>query len=91
MAPGSKYQRSPRPARRPASTLPDRSRLREGWLHAGAVVVADNVKRPEYHAFMRAKEGALVRTREHSTYVEYQTVIKDIVLESDFLGDPTKL
>jgi catechol O-methyltransferase len=65
--------------------------LREQWLRPGAVVVADNVKipgAPEYHAFMKAKEGALFRTREHSTHVEYQTLIKDIVLESDFLGLP---
>ncbi len=63
--------------------------LREGWLRVGAIVVADNVKvpgAPEYHAFMKANEGTLFRTREHSTHVEYQTLIKDIVLESDFLG-----
>lgn len=63
--------------------------LRERWLRPGAVVVADNVKlpgAPEYHAFMKANEGALFRTREHSTHVEYQTLLKDIVLESDFLG-----
>ena len=63
--------------------------LREGWLRPGAVVVADNVKvpgAPEYHAFMKANEGTLFRTREHSTHVEYQTLLKDIVLESDFLG-----
>jgi catechol O-methyltransferase len=63
--------------------------LREGWLRAGAVVVADNVKvpgAPEYHAFMKANEGKRFRTREHSTHVEYQTLIKDIVLESDFIG-----
>jgi catechol O-methyltransferase len=63
--------------------------LREGWLRPGAVVVADNVKvpgAPEYHAFMKANEGKLFRTREHSTHVEYQTLLKDIVLESDFLG-----
>jgi catechol O-methyltransferase len=64
--------------------------LREQWLHPGSVVVADNVKvpgAPEYHAFMKANEGTLFRTREHSTHVEYQTLIKDIVLESDFLGN----
>lgn len=64
--------------------------LRERWLRPGAVVVADNVKvpgTPEYHAFMKANEGKLFRTREHSTHVEYQTLIKDIVLESDFIGD----
>jgi catechol O-methyltransferase len=63
--------------------------LREGWLRTGAVVVADNVKvpgAPEYHAFMRTNEGKLFRTREHAAHVEYQTLIKDIVLESDYLG-----
>jgi catechol O-methyltransferase len=63
--------------------------LREGWLRPGAVVVADNVKvpgAPEYQAFMKANEGKLFRTREHSTHLDYQTLIKDIVLESDFLG-----
>jgi catechol O-methyltransferase len=63
--------------------------LRERWLRPGAVVVADNVKvpgAPEYHAFMKANEGTLFRTREHATHVEYQTLVKDIVLESDFLG-----
>jgi catechol O-methyltransferase len=63
--------------------------LGEGWLRKGAVVVADNVKvpgAPLYHAFMKENEGSLFRTREHSTHVEYQTLIKDIVLESDYLG-----
>ena len=70
--------------------LPDlETILRERWLRPGAVVVADNVKvpgAPEYHAFMKANEGKLFRTREHSTHVEYQTFLTDIVLESDFLG-----
>ncbi len=64
--------------------------LREGWLRRGAIVVADNVKvpgAPEYHAFMKANEGTAFRTTEHSTHVEYQTLIKDLVLESEFLGD----
>ena len=63
--------------------------LGEGWLREGAVVVADNVKfpgAPLYHAFMKENEGSLFRTKEHSTHVEYQTLIKDIVLESDYLG-----
>lgn len=64
--------------------------LRRGWLRAGAVVVADNVKvpgAPEYHAFMKEHEGKRFRTREHATHVEYQTLIKDLVLESDYLGE----
>lgn len=68
--------------------------LRERWLRPGAVVVADNVKvpgAPRYHAFMRANEGKIFRTREHSTHVEYQTFLKDIVLESDFLDREASL
>ena len=63
--------------------------LREGWLRKGAVVVADNIKfpgAPAYHAFMKENEGKLFKTREHATHLEYQTLFKDIVLESDFVG-----
>ena len=63
--------------------------LRERWLRPGAIVVADNVKvpgAPAYHAFMKANEGKLFATREHHTHVEYQTMIKDIVLESELIG-----
>ena len=64
--------------------------LRERWLHPGSVVVADNVKvpgAPAYHAFMRQNEGKRFRTREHAAHVEYQTLLKDLVLESDFLTE----
>ena len=71
--------------------LPDiETILRERWLRPGAIVVADNVKvpgAPAYHAFMKANEGKRFRTREHATHVEYQTLIKDLVLESEFLSD----
>jgi catechol O-methyltransferase len=70
--------------------LPDiETILRQRWLRPAALVVADNVKvpgAPEYHAFMKENEGRLFRTREHATHLEYQTLIKDIVLESEFLG-----
>ncbi|HTQ02565.1 MAG TPA: class I SAM-dependent methyltransferase [Polyangiaceae bacterium] len=70
--------------------LPDiETIVRERWLRHGAIVVADNVKvpgAPEYHAFMKANEGKLFRTREHSTHLEYQRLFKDLVLESEFLG-----
>ena len=62
--------------------------LREEWLRPGAVVVADNVKipgAPAYRAFMKHHEGSLFRSREHATHLEYQTLFKDIVLESEFL------
>jgi catechol O-methyltransferase len=70
--------------------LPDlRLILEQGWLHPGSRVVADNVKfpgAPEYRAYMQASEGTLWRTVEHDTHVEYQSVIKDLVLVSDYLG-----
>lgn len=70
--------------------LPDLERiLAEKWLRKSAIVVADNVKipgAPKYHAFMKQNEGTLFKTREHSAHVEYQTLLKDLVLESEFLG-----
>ena len=64
------------------------SLLKRGWLHQGSVVVADNVKipgAPRYRAYMQAGEGTLWRTTEHPTHVEYQTLLKDLVLESEYL------
>jgi catechol O-methyltransferase len=70
--------------------LPDLERIVErGWLRTGAAVVADNVKfpgAPEYRDHMREHEGRDWRTTEHETHVEYQTMIKDLVLESEYLG-----
>lgn len=63
--------------------------MRERWLRAGALVVADNVKvpgAPEYRAYMIRNEGTLWRTIEHATHVEYQSVIKDLVLVSEYLA-----
>jgi catechol O-methyltransferase len=63
--------------------------LEQGWLHPGSLVVADNVRRPgapEYRAFMQAEEGRGWRTTEHETHVEYQSLFKDLVLESEYLG-----
>jgi catechol O-methyltransferase len=70
--------------------LPDLERIRErGWLRAGAAVVADNVKFPGvpgYREHMLASEGLEWSTKEHETHVEYQTLIKDLVLESEYLA-----
>jgi catechol O-methyltransferase len=70
--------------------LPDLERIVErGWLRPGAVVVADNVKMPgapEYREHMRSRQGAEWRTTEHETHVEYQTLIKDLVLESEYVA-----
>ena len=70
--------------------LPDlKSILERRWLHKGSVVVADNVRvpgAPAYRAYMREEEGRTWRTTEHKTHVEYQTLIPDLVLESEYLG-----
>ncbi|MFX0574619.1 O-methyltransferase [Nocardia nepalensis] len=66
-----------------------RAILAAGWLHPGPIVVADNVKvslAPDYLAYMRAQDGRSWRTREHATRVEYQSLLKDLVLESEYLG-----
>jgi catechol O-methyltransferase len=63
--------------------------LERGWLHRGSVVVADNVKfpgAPEYRSYMQAQEGKLWRTVEHSAPIEYQLMIQDLVLVSEYLG-----
>lgn len=63
--------------------------LKEGWLRPGALVMADNIKfpgAPDYLAYMRANEGKRWRTVEYETHVEYQSVLKDLVLVSEYLG-----
>jgi catechol O-methyltransferase len=35
---------------------------------------------------MRDHEGTLWRTAEHRAHVEYQSLIKDLVLESEYMG-----
>jgi catechol O-methyltransferase len=70
--------------------LPDLQRLLgRTWLHPGTVVVADNVRvpgAPAFRAFMSREEGRTWRTVEHEAHLEYQSLIKDLVLESDYLG-----
>jgi catechol O-methyltransferase len=63
--------------------------LDRGWLHPGAIVVADNVKvpgAPQYRAYMKEQQGKTWRTVEHDTHVEYQSLLTDLVLESDYVG-----
>ena len=73
--------------------LPDLQLIEShGWLHPGSVVVADNVRipgAPKYWTYLREQEGRTWRTIEHRTHAEYQTLIKDVVLESDYLGQST--
>lgn len=61
----------------------------QGWLHPGSVIVADNIKfpgAPAFRAFMHEEEGRSWRTVEHDAHVEYQSLIKDVVLEAEYLG-----
>jgi catechol O-methyltransferase len=66
-----------------------KSVLGRGWLHPGSIVVADNVwvpGSPKYRAYMREQQGKLWITVEHKTHVEYQSLVPDLVLESDYRG-----
>ncbi len=59
------------------------------WLRAGSIVVADNVRvpgAPNYREYMRRQQGNRWNTTEHKTHAEYQTLIPDLVLESEYLG-----
>jgi catechol O-methyltransferase len=73
--------------------LPDLVRiLEQRWLRPGALVVADNMKvpgAPDYRAYMRSAEGVSWHTVEHDTHVEYQSLLKDRVFESEYLGEPS--
>lgn len=63
--------------------------LDRGWLHRGSIVVADNVLvpgAPKYRAYMREHQGTTFDTVEHKTHVEYQSLMPDLVLESEYLG-----
>lgn len=66
--------------------------LGQEWLHPGSIVVADNVRfpgAPEYRSYLKAQQGRTWDTIEHDTHVEYQSLIKDLVLESKYLGAVT--
>jgi catechol O-methyltransferase len=63
--------------------------LDRGWLHRGSIVVADNILipgAPKYREYMREQQDKLFDTAEHKTHGEYQTLVPDIVLESEYLG-----
>jgi catechol O-methyltransferase len=66
-----------------------KSILDRGWLHPGAIVVADNVGwpgAPKYREYMRQQQGKLWNTVEHKAHLEYQSLVSDLVLESEYLG-----
>jgi catechol O-methyltransferase len=62
--------------------------LDRGWLHRGSIAVADNVRipgAPKYLEYMHRQQGKLWNTVEHKTHTEYQTLLADLVLESEYL------
>jgi catechol O-methyltransferase len=66
-----------------------KSIMARGWLHAGSIAVADNVRvpgAPKYREYMRQQQGKLWNTVEHKAHLEYQSLVPDLVLESDYLG-----
>lgn len=71
--------------------LPDLQRIMDQkWLHPGSVVVADNVKfpgAPQYRAYLKQQDGKSWRTTEHKAHLEYQSLITDLVTESEYVGD----
>ena len=53
------------------------------------IVVADNMLipgSPKYRDYMTQQQGKLFATIEHKTHGEYQTMMPDLVLESEYLG-----
>lgn len=63
--------------------------MARGWLRPGAIVVADNVRvpgAPKYRAYMRQQQGKRWNTVEHKAHLEYQSLVSDLVLESEFVG-----
>ena len=63
--------------------------LDRGWLRTGSIAVADNVRipgAPKYREYMRQQQGTLWNTIEHKAHLEYQSLVSDLVLESQYLG-----
>jgi catechol O-methyltransferase len=66
------------------------SLIDRGWLHRGSIAFADNIRipgAPKYREYMRGVEGKQWQTIEHKTHAEYQTLVADLVLESEYLAD----
>lgn len=67
--------------------------LKEYLLDESVVVVADNIKfpgAPDYLAYMDESEGTKWVTAKHEAHVEYQSVLKDLVLVSQRIRDPVE-
>ena len=70
--------------------LPDLGRiLDQGWLHPArwsSPTTSGGLGRPTTASSCETEEGRSWRTSEHETHVEYQSLLKDLVLESEYLG-----
>jgi catechol O-methyltransferase len=56
---------------------------------AGSIAVADNVRipsAPKYREYMRQQQGKLWQTTEYKAHLEYQSLVSDLVLESEYLA-----
>jgi catechol O-methyltransferase len=54
-----------------------------------SIVFADNLRlpgAPKYRAYMHQQQGKVWDTVERKTHGEYQTLLGDLVLESEYLG-----
>ncbi|GAY14847.1 O-methyltransferase [Mycobacterium sp. shizuoka-1] len=63
--------------------------VERGWLRPGSIVVADNVGfpgSPKYRGYLRDQQGIGWQTIEHRSHMEYQNLVPDLVLESQYLG-----
>jgi catechol O-methyltransferase len=63
--------------------------LDKDWLHPGSIVMADNMKipgAPDYRAYMREQQDQHWRSIEHRTHGEYQALLPDKLMESEYLG-----
>jgi len=59
------------------------------WLHAGSIVVADNVKgpgAPKYRDYMRQQPCNRWTSIEHRAHRERQSLVSDVIMESEYMG-----
>ena len=59
------------------------------WLRDGSIVITDHARFPgarAYLAWMKWQEGRTFYTVERPALLEYQSLVKDLVLESEYVG-----
>ena len=63
--------------------------VHRAWLHNGSIVITDHLRLPgarAYLTWMRWQEGRSFNTVEHPALLEYQSLVRDLVLESEYVG-----